>query len=165
MEERNRREQSRPEVKANFFAVAIMVVAAIVLLGKAPLFASCTENNDNAASQYEEATFIPQAPDYNDAKMWVTADDDTDGTGADIFYVVSTWEEDWNQIVNGQIVKCHYADVWNPEHRGRMYDLEINKVAAYMSPGNRFFAPFYRHTTIEAWMTQNEDTIRNRTRL
>ena len=55
--------------------------------------------------------------------------------------------------------------MWNPEHRGRMSELEINKVAAYMSPGNRFFAPFYRHTTIEAWMTQNEDTIRNRTRL
>jgi hypothetical protein len=76
--------------------------------------------------------------------------------------VVSTWEEDWT-TENGRI--CHYADVWNPEHRGRMGDLEINKVAAYMSPGNRFYAPFYRHTTIEAWMTQNEDTIMNRTRL
>ena len=125
-------------------------------------FASCTASDDNAASQYEQTTFIPQAPDYNDAAMWVTADDDTDGTGADIFYIVSTWEEDWT-TEDGRI--CHYADVWNPEHRGRMGDLEINKVAAYMSPGNRFFAPFYRHTTIEAWMTQNEDTIRNRTRL
>ena len=121
-----------------------------VLLGKAPLFASCTTCDDNAA-QYEQATFIPQAPDYNDATMWVTTDGDTDGTGADIFYVVSTWEEDWTQTVNGQMVKCHYADVWNPEHRGRMADLEINKVAAYMSPGNRYFAPFYRHTTIP-WM-------------
>ena len=125
----------------------------------------CSCHNDNAASRNEQATFIPQAPDYDDATMWVTADGDPDGTGADIFYVVSTWEEDWSQIVNGQIVKCHYADVWNPEHRGRMYDLEIKKVAAYMSPGNRFVAPFYRHTTIEAWMTQNEDTIMSRTRL
>ena len=86
--------------------------------------------------------FIPKAPDYNDATMWVTADGDTDGTGADIFYVVSTWEEDWT-TEDGRI--CHYADVWNAEHRGRMADLEINKVAAYMSPGNRFFAPYYRH--------------------
>ena len=38
-----------------------------------------------------------------------------------------------------------------------MYDLEIKKVAAYMSPGNRFVAPFYRHTTIEAWMTQSDE--------
>ena len=108
-----------------------------VLLWQSASFASYTANEDNAASQYEQATFIPQAPDYNDATMWVTEDGRT----------------------------CHYADVWNPEHRGRMGDLEINKVAAYMSPGNRFFAPFYRHATIEAWMTQNEDTIRNRTRL
>ena len=64
---------------------------------------------------------------YNDTTMWATADGDTDGTGADIFYVVSTWEEDWT-TEDGRI--CHYADVWNPEHRGRMSDLEINKVAA-----------------------------------
>ena len=172
MEERNGRKVSIDIVKANIFAVAIMVVASIALLGSTASFASCTAKDDrsaegrlqdkNAAGQYEQATFIPQAPDYNDAAMWVTADGDTDGTGADIFHVVSTWEEDWT-TEDGRI--CHYADVWNPEHRGRMGDLEINKVAAYMSPGNRFFAPFYRHTTIEAWMTQNEDTIMNRTRL
>ena len=151
-------------VKANIFAVAIMVMTVVALLGSTASFASRT-SDDDAAGQYEQATFIPQAPDYNDATMWVTADGDADGTGADIFYVVSTWEEDWSQMVNGQMVKCHYADVWNAEHRRHMGDLEINKVAAYMSPGNRFFAPFYRHTTIEAWMTQNEDTIMNRTRL
>ena len=43
--------------------------------------------------------------------------------------------------------------------------VNLNKVVAYMSPGHRFFAPFYRHTTMEAWMTQNEVTIKNRTRL
>ena len=122
-----------------------------ILLWQSASFASCT-SDDHAASQNEQATLIPQAPDYNDAAMWVTADGDTDDTGADIFYVVSTWEEDWT-TEDGRT--CHYADVWNPEHRGRMYDLEIKKVAAYMSSGNRFFAPYYRHTTIEAWMTQN----------
>jgi len=60
---------------------------------------------------------------------------------------------------------CHYADVWNPEHRAHMADLEMKKVAAYMSPGNRFFAPFYRHTTIQAFMTNSEDTVYQRTRL
>ena len=144
------------------FAIGFVIM---MVLDKTSETGFLITNDDNAVNLYEQATFIPQAPDYNDAAMWVTADGDIDDTGADIFYVVSTWEEDWSQIVNGQMVKCHYADVWNPEHRGRMGDLEINKVAAYMSPGNRFFAPFYRHTTIEAWMTQNEDTIRNRTRL
>ena len=109
-----------------------------------------------------QSTYVPQAPDYNDATMWINVDGDKDGTGADVFYVVSTWEEDW-LTKDGRI--CHYADVWNPEHREHMATKEINKVAAYMSPGNRFHAPYYRHTTIEAFMTLNEDTIRNRTRL
>ena len=34
-----------------------------------------------------------------------------------------------------------------------------------MSPGNRFFAPYYRHTTIDAWVTQNEDTLMRRVQL
>jgi hypothetical protein len=46
-----------------------------------------------------------------------------------------------------------------------MGTLEIDKVAAYMSPGNRFYAPFYRHTTIEAFMMNNEDSTMNRARL
>ena len=122
---------------------------------------SCTSNNDNAPSVVT-AEYIPQAPDYSDATMWVTADGDPDGTGADVFYVVSTWEEDWT-TADGRV--CHYADVWNPEHREHMAVKENDKVAAYMSPGNRFFAPFYRHTTIDAWVTQNEDTLMRRARL
>ena len=107
------------------------------------------------------AQYIPKAPDYNDATMWVTSDGDALGTGADVFYVVSTWEVDW-QTANGAV--CHYADVWNPTHREHM-SREINRVAAYMSKGNRFYAPYYRHTTIDAWVTQNEDTLNNRLRI
>ncbi|MBR0527862.1 MAG: hypothetical protein IJJ98_14415, partial [Prevotella sp.] len=54
---------------------------------------SCASHKANTNQPSE--VFIPQAPDYNDSTMWITADGDTDGTGADIFYVVSTWEEDW----------------------------------------------------------------------
>lgn len=108
------------------------------------------------------AVYIPKAPDYSDSTMWTIADCDTAGTGADIFYVVSTWEEDWTTD-DGRV--CHYADVWNPVHREHMGTLEIDKVAAYMSPGNRFYAPFYRHTTIEAFMMNNEDSTMNRARL
>ena len=107
------------------------------------------------------AQHIPQVPDYHDATMWITVEDDSTGTGADVFYVVSTWEEDWK---TADSVVCHYADVWNPIHREHMAT-EINKVAAYMSPGNRFYAPFYRHTTIEAFMMQNQDSTQNRVRM
>ena len=113
-----------------------------------------------AACSSEEKTYIPQAPDYKDSTMWITADGDTTGTGADIFYVVSTWETDWQH----DDAICHYADVWNAGHREHMAT-EIRRAAAYMSPGNRFYAPYYRHTTIDGWVTCNEDTIQRRTRL
>lgn len=106
-------------------------------------------------------TYIPKAPDYSDARFWYTADSDSTGTGADVFYVVSTWEEDWR---TADSAICHYADVWNPRHRERMAR-EISGVAAYLSPGNRFYAPYYRHTTIDTWVTQDPDLIRERTRL
>ena len=106
-------------------------------------------------------TIIPKAPDYTDATMWYTVDGDPDGTGADVFYIVSTWEEDWTDA-KGRV--SHYADVWNPTQRERM-GIEIGGVAAYMAPGNRFWAPYYRHATIDAFLTRDDDTIRERTRL
>lgn len=115
------------------FAVTLIVCSTVA-------FTYCTANDDNPSEQdFVAQQYIPLAPDYSDATMWVTADGDTDGTGADVFYVVSTWEDDWT-AEDGSI--CHYADVWNPEHRAHMADLEMKKVAVYMSPGNRFFAPF-----------------------
>ena len=105
--------------------------------------------------------YTPLPPNYANATMWTTVFDDTCNTGADIFYVVSTWEEDWF-TPEGRV--SHYADVWNPTHRQRM-SIEIDRAAAYMAPGNRFFAPYYRHTTIDAWATQSEDTVALRTRL
>ena len=97
----------------------------------------------------------------DDSIMWITADGDQHGTGADVFYVVSTWEEDW---MTADSIVCHYADVWNPKHRERMA-IEMNKAAGYMSPGNRFYAPFYRHTTIDAFMMESEDSTLNRARM
>ena len=109
----------------------------------------------------DDGEWIPAPPDYTDSTMWVVAQNDSDGTGADIFYIVSTWEEDW-LTDDGRI--CHYADVWNPTHREHM-GIEMNNVAAYMADGNNFYSPYYRHTTIDGWMTENEDTIFRRTRL
>ena len=126
----------------------------LLYLLPALLMAACTRSVSTST------TYIPEAPDYEDTTMWITVDGDPDGTGADIFYVVSTWEKDWMH----DSVVCHYADVWNEEHRAHMA-IEINRVAAYMAPGNRFYAPYYRHITIDGWVTRNEDTIYNRTRL
>ena len=137
------------------------LLAATLVCGTTS-FASCMVNHDQPVEAAVVAQYIPMAPDYDDPTMWVTADGDTDGTGADVFYVVSTWEDDWT-TEDGRI--CHYADVWNPEHRAHMAELELNKIAAYMSPGNRFVAPFYRHTTIQAFMTNSDDTVYLRTRL
>ena len=140
----------------------LWLIALILTICGTAAFASCTANDDNTSGQTVESRYIPQAPDYSNPTMWITADGDSDGTGADVFYVVSTWEDDWT-TADGKV--CHYADVWNPEHRAHMADLEMKKVAAYMSPGNRFYAPFYRHTTIQAFMTNSEDTVYQRTRL
>lgn len=142
--------------------IAAIFVCCIILLGWMVLTTLPVPSyNDRIVVNNGQALLIPQAPDYSDSTMWITRDADKDGTGADIFYVVSTWEEDW-QDAEGRT--SHYADVWNPKHRERMA-IEMNKVAAYMSPGNRFYAPYYRHTTMEAFMMQNEDSTRNRARL
>jgi hypothetical protein len=106
-----------------------------------------------------EMVVIPAEPDYNNPDMWITMDDDKNNTGADIFYVVSTWEEDWT---NNKGMTAHYADVWNPTHREHMA-IEINRIKQYMAPGNRFYAPFYRHATINAFLTKNERVIKQRT--
>ena len=113
------------------------------------------------AANAKEEGFIPEPPDYENVAMWYAQDGDSTGTGADVFYVVSTWEEDW-LTPDSQI--CHYADVWNSVHCERM-TREMNKAAAYMSVGNRFCSPYYRHRTIEGFMTQSDDTVRLRTRL
>ena len=108
-----------------------------------------------------DGTFIPAPPDYTDTTMWITSLQDSCGEGADIFYLVSTWEKDWYSTDS---LLCHHADVWNPRHRQRMAS-EINRIAGYMGPGNNFYAPYYRHTTIEAFVTQDEDTVTQRMEL
>ena len=137
----------------------IWVVGIVAVLCSACAGTLHANKENNSLGQV--AGYIPPAPDYSDSTMWITKDGDTLGTGADVFYVVSTWEEDW-KTSDGTV--CHYADVWNSRHRAHM-GIEMNRAAAYMSKGNRFYAPFYRHTTIDAWLTQNEDTINNRVRM
>lgn len=104
--------------------------------------------------------YVPAAPDYADSTMWYVERNACCG-GADVFYIVSTWEEEWH-TADGSL--CRYADVWNAVHRSHMAT-EIEKVAKYMGEGNNFYAPYYRHVAIDTWMTRNEDTINRRIRL
>ena len=105
-----------------------------------------------------QVEYVPVAPDYDNPAMWVTYSDDSAGDGADVFYIPSTWEFDYT-APDGRV--SHYADPSLTQHRADM-KIEIDGVAEYMLPGNRFYSPFYRHITLDTWATLNEDTINRR---
>ena len=121
------------------------------------LLFSCNPVGDAA----HEGEYMPAAPDYSEETFWYKQENDADGDGADVFYLVSTWEADW---YTDDSLPCHYADVHNPGHRERM-SREISGVAGYMADGNNFYSPYYRHMTIDIWETRNEDTINSRFRI
>lgn len=106
----------------------------------------------------QNKSFIPAAPVYTDELMWYTEITDTGQTGADIFYIPSTWEYDW---YTPDSIISHYADPSNPTHRARM-NIEMKKIARYMAEGNNFYSPYYRHISLNSWATLNEDTINRR---
>lgn len=136
-----------------------MIVRCIVAMMSAFIMVGVTSCDDSyAAAPSGEATYIPAEPDYATDLMWVNYCNDVTGEGADVFYVPSTWEYDWT-TPDGLI--CHYADPSRPDHRADM-KIEIDGVADYMSPGNNFYSPFYRHVTLDTWATLNEDTINSR---
>ena len=85
------------------------MIAAILTICGTAAFASCTANDDNSAGQAVESRYVPMAPDYSDPTMWITADGDADGTGADVFYVVSTWEDDW-MTADGKTILCRSTE-------------------------------------------------------
>lgn len=131
-------------MNAKVLATAIFIVCVI----------SGCNNNDSEKNGY----YIPHEPDYTNDKMWYNVLNDSDGDGADVFYIPSTWEFDWI-TVDGTI--CHYADIENQQHLDNMA-IEMKKVADYMADGNNFYSPYYRHITLDTWATLNEDTISRR---
>ena len=124
----------------NFLYIAVVCI----------LWACGSNDSGTSAQQY-----IPVEPDYKNAEMWVSHLDDTDGTGADVFYIPSTWEFDWTTS-DGTL--CRYADVSNEQHCSNMA-IEMNKVAEYMADGNNFYSPYYRHISLDTWATLDEDYI------
>ena len=138
-------------------------VWALVLLCLLPswgMAVSC-DGKDKADVGGETGVYVPEAPDYGDPTMWYVREDDADGTGADVLYFVSTWAKDWT-TADGKV--CHYANIYDEQQRANM-NKEIGRIAGYMGEGNNFYSPYYRHITIEAWGTQNEDTVNARFRL
>lgn len=135
----------------NKILILILTVVAMVSVG-------CHDNP--AGGEASGAVYVPSAPDYNDQGMWTVVRNDADGSGADVFYVVSTWEFDWTTS-DGRV--CHYADPSLAAHRADM-SVEIDGVAEYMADGNNFYAPYYRHISLDSWATLNEDTINRRYR-
>lgn len=131
--------------KSTFMKLSYIVAAALCMM-----FTGCSSSTPEV--------YIPEAPDYADQTFWYTEENDQTGLGADVFYIVSTWEKDW-ETETGAI--AHHADVYNKKHRDDMTK-EISRIAAYMGKGNNFYAPFYRHMTIEGWATLDEELISDR---
>lgn len=134
----------------------IILLAALSILGCMTV-ASC---HDSIASSEEHRVYVPVAPDYQENGMWVNYLNDSISSGADVFYIPSTWEYDW-YTADGSV--SHYADPSKSTHRDNM-KIEMDGVAEYMADGNNFYSPFYRHITLDTWATLNEDTINRRYR-
>lgn len=135
----------------------IKIIASIIICSCITLLIDAC-NSDNEPASASESVYVPIAPDYTDPLMWHVIKNDSDGEGADVFYIPSTWEFDWT-TPDGAI--CHYADPSRADHRADM-SIEIEGVADYMADGNDFYSPFYRHITLDSWATLNEDTISRR---
>jgi hypothetical protein len=138
----------------------LMAIAMLSLSCAVPMMTSSCSGKSKQTTA-ENVEIIPQAPDYSTDTMWYNLTNDSNGIGGDVFYIASTWEFDWQ---TEDSVTCHYADVWNEKHRADM-NIEQKLVADYMSPGNNFYAPYYRHITLDSWATLNEDTIARRAKL
>ena len=59
--------------------IKLWMLAAILTICGTAAFASCTSNDDNPSGQKAGSQYVPLAPDYADATMWITADGDADG--------------------------------------------------------------------------------------
>lgn len=132
--------------------LSFIIFSALVLLA----VVGC--NDSYADDVTADKVYVPVAPDYSDSRMWNIVLNDSDGSGADVFYIPSTWEFDW---FTDEGIVSHHADPSRADHRADMA-IEIDGVAEYMAEGNNFYSPYYRHITLDSWATLNEDTINRR---
>lgn len=132
----------------------IPFIATTLLIGTP----ACDRQNSIKVPYNTTTAYIPEVPDYTKAEMWFEEKNDRSNTGADVFYVVATWEFDWK---TKDSLMCHYADPVNTPQHCQDMGIEIKRVCEYLGKGNNFYAPYYRHITLNSW-AENEDTINNR---
>lgn len=130
-----------------------LLAASLLLCG-----AGCRNQIMEDAADTVAQTYIPETPDYSQPAMWYEEKNDAANNGVDIFYIVATWEFDWK---TKDSLVCHFADPVNTPQHCQDMGIEIKKVAEYMGKGNNYYAPYYRHISLDSW-TENEDTINNR---
>ena len=68
----------------------LWMLVAILLCGSIGFVAYTINKVQTTEEAMARLPFIPKTHDYADSTMWITKDDDAEGTGADVFYVVST---------------------------------------------------------------------------
>ncbi len=133
----------------------LKVLSISLLIG----ISGCKENTDHIELVTKTTkTYIPETPDYSQPAMWYEEKNDANNNGADIFYIVATWEFDWK---TKDSLQCHFADPVNTPQHCQDMGIEIKRVAEYMGKGNNYYAPYYRHISLNSW-AENEDTINNR---
>ena len=135
--------------------MSIKFLHALPLLSVAFFLAAASCKSEPSATRVYERVYVPSPPDYSDPQMWRISLNDSDGLGADVFYIPSTWEFDWT-TEDGAV--CHFADPSRTDHRADMA-IEMDGVAEYMADGNNFYSPFYRHITLDSWATQRRHYI------
>ena len=118
-------------------------------IGLSALF--CAMSCSKSGTQYN----LTATPDYSLGTMWFNAPADTSAQ-ADVFYIAPTCIWDWKDA-DGNIY--HHMDVDNPEQRGRV-DRSIRLAHALFGKHCRLYAPYYRQTTMESWMTAPDETER-----
>ena len=96
-----------------FRKVEGFAIAVVLAVGMGCAVGSCGQDDGSGVAE----VFVPAPPDYSDDGMWVQSLNDGDGSGADVFYIPSTWEYDWTTS-DGRV--SHHADPSNPQHRADM---------------------------------------------
>ncbi|MBQ9473401.1 MAG: DUF3089 domain-containing protein [Bacteroidales bacterium] len=103
---------------------------------------------------------IPVEPDYSDSSQWYIVDR---GADVDLFYIVSTETDDYN---NGGC-PCHYADTYNDSIR-RLLKGEMTGVdhllgapvpplppEGLMESAFNYYSPYYRQCTMESFVSDS----------
>lgn len=114
-----------------------------------------------AAGSIQYFQNVPSADDegnmYAEPLLWYDNGRVVNQQLADVFYILPTCIHDWKDS-SGKI--CHYASLTDVQQRGKMeYSYKLaNEIFADSA---NFFAPYYRHITMETWM-EGPDTLAKR---